>query len=142
MSMRRSFECRTPGLGLLAAAAGLLNPAQPGRADDFNFTGACGDTGWFACCVVEVDGEPVGCQFDNDGDPIAFFFTSNWSPAPLCGDCCIITHGGTKPFAVCRDCAANAGTSLRSGWVSVVLWLLLPIAGLAGLLLLLGLLFG
>ncbi len=61
---------------------------------------------------------------------------------PLCGACCIITEGGTKPYAICRDCAANRGTSLQRGWTAVVSWIALPIVVLVLALLVLGALFG
>jgi hypothetical protein len=57
--------------------------------------------------------------------------------APLCGDCCIITHGGAKPWAICRDCAATE-TSLARRWASVIAWVMAPIAILVLLLLILG----
>lgn len=62
--------------------------------------------------------------------------------APLCGDCCVITDGGTKPYAICRGCAGSVGTELRSAWLGVVGWFVLPIVGLAALIVVLALLFG
>ncbi len=50
--------------------------------------------------------------------------------APLCGDCCVITEGSAKPWAVCRDCAAG-GRSLRSGWSQLLLFIGAPIVALA-----------
>ncbi len=54
--------------------------------------------------------------------------------APLCGDCCIITAGGTKKWAVCPACASDGGESLQAGWTTVILWVCAPIAALALLL--------
>ncbi len=61
--------------------------------------------------------------------------------APLCGDCCVLTAGGTKPYAICRRCEGRVGRSLKSAWWTVAWWLLAPILLLVALLLLLGWLF-
>jgi hypothetical protein len=60
---------------------------------------------------------------------------------PLCADCCVVTEGGTKPYAICQGCAAG-GSSLTAGWLRVLGWVLLPIVGLLALLLVLALIFG
>jgi hypothetical protein len=54
----------------------------------------------------------------------------------------VITEGGTKPYAVCRGCAGEAGTSLGGAWLKVLSWFVLPIVGLAVILVVLALLFG
>jgi hypothetical protein len=51
--------------------------------------------------------------------------------APLCGDCCIISEGGAKKWAVCASCADKGASSLSSGWTNLVLWIMAPIAALA-----------
>ena len=56
---------------------------------------------------------------------------------PLCGDCCIITEGGSKVFAICPNCERQGGRSLSSGWATVLGWVGLPIGLLAILVLLL-----
>lgn len=53
---------------------------------------------------------------------------------PLCGDCCIITEGGAKKWAICPTCASDGGDSLSSGWTNLLLWICAPIFGLALLL--------
>lgn len=79
---------------VLGAAAGLMMSAGGAGADIFEFTGSCGDTGWFSCCVFEIDGEPVACKFDKKGDPVAFLFTNNWGNGPVCDDCGLLDFPG------------------------------------------------
>ena len=50
---------------------------------------------------------------------------------PVCGDCCVLTEGGSRVYAVCTRCAARRGRSLRHGWLTVLGWLGAPIALLA-----------
>lgn len=52
---------------------------------------------------------------------------------PLCGDCCVITRHGATQWAICRSCERRGGSSLRSAWVGLLLWLGVGIAALAGL---------
>lgn len=61
---------------------------------------------------------------------------------PVCGDCCVLTEGGAKTYAICLRCERGIGRSLRSAWLGVIGWILLPIALLFGLLVLLHWLFG
>ncbi|GEM_PF-1427951 len=61
--------------------------------------------------------------------------------APLCGDCCVLTEGGAKTYAICPSCARGGGQSLRRAWWTVIAWFAAPIAVLALLVLLLHLLF-
>lgn len=58
---------------------------------------------------------------------------------PTCGDCSVLTEGGTRVWAVCLRCEKRSGKSLRSGWMVVLGWILLPMLGLALLLVVLGL---
>jgi hypothetical protein len=51
--------------------------------------------------------------------------------SPVCGDCCVLTEGGAKVWAICLRCERRGGSSLRSGWSLVAMWLLLPLLGLA-----------
>jgi hypothetical protein len=50
---------------------------------------------------------------------------------PVCGDCCVLTEGGTRVWAICFACEDRAGRSLRRAWLRVVAWIALPIVGLA-----------
>jgi Trk K+ transport system NAD-binding subunit len=50
---------------------------------------------------------------------------------PLCGDCCIITSHGATQWAICRRCEQKGGSSLRSAWIGLALWLGVPIVVLA-----------
>lgn len=38
---------------------------------------------------------------------------------PVCGDCCTLTEGGTRTWAICLDCDRRKGRSLRGGWQSI-----------------------
>jgi hypothetical protein len=61
---------------------------------------------------------------------------------PVCGDCCVLTEGGARVWAICLACEDRGGRSLRSGWLVVMRWLAVPIVGLALLLALLAWLTG
>ncbi len=61
---------------------------------------------------------------------------------PVCGDCCVLTTGGTQPWAVCLACNSSGGASLSTGWRTVLGWLLKPIIGLSVVYLLLRWVFG
>jgi len=50
--------------------------------------------------------------------------------SPVCGDCCVLTTGGTTTFAVCVSCDRRGGSSLSQGWRLVLGWLLKPILAL------------
>lgn len=50
---------------------------------------------------------------------------------PVCGDCCVLTEGGVKVWAICLSCSDRSGTSLRSGWWMVIRWIAVPIVLLA-----------
>jgi hypothetical protein len=53
---------------------------------------------------------------------------------PLCGDCCVITRHGATQWAICFRCERQGGRSLRGAWLSLALWLCIPLAVLAALL--------
>lgn len=57
---------------------------------------------------------------------------------PVCGDCCVLTEGGSRVWAICFACEARGGRSLGRAWLVVVGWILGPILALAILLWLLG----
>jgi len=50
---------------------------------------------------------------------------------PVCGDCCVLTEGSAKVWAICLGCEKRGGKSLLQGWMSVLVWVGLPIIGLA-----------
>jgi hypothetical protein len=62
--------------------------------------------------------------------------------APVCGDCCVLTEGSSKTFAICLSCDGRAGRSLSSGWWAVIRWIGGPILALLLAILLLELLVG
>jgi hypothetical protein len=50
---------------------------------------------------------------------------------PVCGDCCVLTEGGARVWAICLACEDRGGRSLRAGWITVIGWIVGPIAALA-----------
>ena len=62
--------------------------------------------------------------------------------SPVCGDCCVLTEGGTKTYAICLGCDRQRGHSLQGSWARVIGWLVGPIVVLAVLVWLLSLLVG
>lgn len=60
---------------------------------------------------------------------------------PVCGNCCVLVEQSASPWAICLTCNRRGGRSLRPGWVAAGLWLLVPIAALAVILILLNLVF-
>jgi hypothetical protein len=60
--------------------------------------------------------------------------------APVCGDCCVLSEGGSKTFAICLDCDARGGRSLSGGWLTVILWVGGPMLVLLAAVLLLAML--
>lgn len=52
----------------------------------------------------------------------------------VCGDCCTLTEGGAKTWAVCLECDRKKGRSLRGAWGGFGLWMLALLVGLAVLL--------
>jgi hypothetical protein len=45
---------------------------------------------------------------------------------PVCGDCCELSQGGVRTWAVCLRCARLGSGALARGWVAVLLWVLGP----------------
>lgn len=41
----------------------------------------------------------------------------------VCGDCCTLTEGGARTWAICLDCDRRKGRSLAGAWRSLGLWL-------------------
>ena len=39
---------------------------------------------------------------------------------PVCGDCCVLTEGGARVYAICIGCDGRGGRSLKAGWVAVI----------------------
>ena len=50
---------------------------------------------------------------------------------PVCGDCCVLTEGGAKLWAICTTCDRKGGRSLAPGWAIVLSWIAVPIVALA-----------
>ena len=46
--------------------------------------------------------------------------------SPVCADCCELTEGGVRTWAVCTRCARRRGTSLGGRWMAVLGWVLAP----------------
>jgi len=61
---------------------------------------------------------------------------------PTCGDCCVLVEGTAGQWAICLRCDRRHGRSASRAWVSLGLWMLTPIVGLALLLTILHWLFG
>lgn len=40
--------------------------------------------------------------------------------APVCAECCTLTEGGTKTWAICLDCDRRGGRSLAGAWGGVL----------------------
>lgn len=62
--------------------------------------------------------------------------------APVCGDCCVLTEGGARVWAICLSCEDRGGRSLSRGWWTVIGWVAGPIVLLAALVTLLSFFFG
>jgi hypothetical protein len=62
--------------------------------------------------------------------------------APTCGDCCVIVEGGARRWAVCLACEDRGGRSLRNPWLSLLVWIVGLLVGLALLVVLVGWLVG
>lgn len=50
---------------------------------------------------------------------------------PVCGNCCTLTEGGTKVWAICLDCDWRGGRTLKFAWRGFLLWLLAIVAVMA-----------
>src|SRR5262245_28192803 len=48
--------------------------------------------------------------------------------APVCGDCCVLTEGGARIYAICVGCEGRGGRSLRRAWLTVATWVAGPLA--------------
>ncbi len=42
---------------------------------------------------------------------------------PVCGDCCTLTEGGVRVWAVCLECDRKKGRSLAGAWSGLLVWL-------------------
>lgn len=51
----------------------------------------------------------------------------------VCGDCCTLTEGGTRTWAVCLACERQKGRSLRGAWRGFGAWLVGILIALAAL---------
>jgi hypothetical protein len=51
----------------------------------------------------------------------------------VCGDCCTLTEGGTRVWAVCLDCDRKKGKSISGAWGRFGLWMLALLVGLAAI---------
>lgn len=49
----------------------------------------------------------------------------------VCGDCCTLTEGGTRVWAVCLDCDRKKGRSLSGAWRGFGVWMLALLVGMA-----------
>lgn len=56
----------------------------------------------------------------------------------ICGNCCTLTEGSAKVWAICLECDRKKGRSLAPAWVRLVLWLMVPLALLAAATILMG----
>ncbi|MFT3775877.1 MAG: hypothetical protein QM820_61825 [Minicystis sp.] len=61
---------------------------------------------------------------------------------PVCGDCCVLTTGGARVWAICLGCEDRGGRSLRRGWITLIGWVAGPILALAAIVALLAMLTG
>lgn len=55
----------------------------------------------------------------------------------VCGDCCTLTEGGARVWAICLDCDRKKGRSLGGAWRGFGAWLaaiLVVMAAIVGLL--------
>jgi hypothetical protein len=52
---------------------------------------------------------------------------------PVCGDCCVLTEGGVKIYAICLACEDRRGRSLQGGWGGFLRWLAVPMVALLAL---------
>lgn len=60
------------------------------------------------------DDAPARCSFcsANAAGPCAT------CARPVCGDCCTLTEGGVRTWAVCLECDRKKGRSLTGAWAS------------------------
>lgn len=50
---------------------------------------------------------------------------------PVCGNCCVLTTHGARPWAICLSCEQRVGRSLGGAWGSLVGWSLVFLAAFA-----------
>ena len=50
---------------------------------------------------------------------------------PVCGECCTLTEGGVRVWAVCLECDRKKGRSLLGAWSGLLAWLVLVLVALA-----------
>ncbi len=75
--------------------------------------------------------------FDDDGTERCFFCRAD-AAGPcascgrsVCGDCCTLTEGGARTWAICLECDRKKGRSLSGAWGGLGLWLVAILVGLA-----------
>lgn len=74
-----------------------------------------------------------------DGDsPTRCSFCSNEAAGPcatcerpVCGDCCTLTEGGVRTWAICLECDRKKGRSLSGAWSGFAMFLVAILAVLA-----------
>jgi hypothetical protein len=50
---------------------------------------------------------------------------------PVCGDCCTLTEGGVRVWAICLECDRRKGRKLSGAWRGLLLWLAAIFVGIA-----------
>lgn len=83
-----------------------------GVSGSLQSTGGGGDVARCIRCGAEAAGPCASCR------------------EPVCGDCCVLTEGGLKVYAICLACEDRRGRSLTGGWGGFLRWLLVPLLGL------------
>ena len=48
---------------------------------------------------------------------------------PVCGNCCVLTEGGARVWAICLACEDRGDSSLHNRWWVVISWFAVPILG-------------
>jgi len=51
----------------------------------------------------------------------------------VCGNCCTLTEGGAKVWAICLECDRKKGRSLSGAWSSFGLWLVIVLVVLGAI---------
>ena len=72
-----------------------------------------------------VDGDsPTRCSFcaNEAAGPCAS------CERPVCGDCCTLTEGGVRTWAICLECDRKKGRSLGGAWGSLLTFVLTILA--------------
>jgi hypothetical protein len=49
----------------------------------------------------------------------------------VCGDCCELSEGGVRTWAVCLTCVKRGGATVGRGWGIVLAWVAVPVVLLA-----------